>query len=189
MLFLAGSCSGNKVSDKNFDDFKTINPDFELTSEAVVDGLLLPEYQCELKVDGVENSIPLSWNGVPEGTKSLAIVMYHYPHPENKDGVNSYILLWNIPPIINEIPYKMANDARWCMGANKDGNSISYTSPCSKGPGKHKYTIALFALNDDKLPSLPKVSSLEVNYKMFMNAIANSKIIDRTSLTFIAEKK
>lgn len=180
------SCRDNKrqSSFTSFDDFETINPDFKLYSKAVVNGELLEKYKCEEKVNGVENSIPLSWANVPKGTKSLAIVMYHYPKKEDKTEVNSYLLLWGIDPSVTHIPYKMANNPNWAMGANKDGKSISYTSPCSKGPGKHKYTIALFALKETP-KSLPKENSMKVDYTRFMEAISEVEVIDRTSLSFI----
>lgn len=186
VVVLNTSCQNNKQPIyQKFDNFKTINIDFKITSEAVVNGQLLTKYQCEEKINGVENSIPLSWTNVPLGTKSLAIVMYHYPKKDDKLEVNSYLLLWNIDPSISQIPYKMASNPNWAMGANKDGNTVSYTSPCSQGPGKHEYTIALFALAED-LKSLPKSSSVKVNYELFMKAISETKLIDRTALTFTA---
>jgi len=183
------SCQNSKtdLTTVNHDNFKTIHPNFKITSSAVENGVLLDAFKCEEKIDGVENSIPLAWQNVPKGTKSLAIVMYHYPKIEDKTEINSYLLLWNIDPKITEIPYKMAKNGSWYMGANKDGNNISYTSPCSQGKGKHKYIIALYALAET--PSmLPKQHSLEVDYNVFMNAIGKTKIIDRTTLTFIDTK-
>ena len=189
ILVFGNSCTHNKeVSSYNYDDFKTINPDFKLTSKAVVNGILLEDFKCEEKVNGVENSIPLSWSNVPKGTNSLAIVMYHYPKKDDKSEINSYLLLWGINPAVSEIPYKMANNSSWYMGANKDGNAISYTSPCSRGPGKHKYTIALFALKETP-KSLPKANSLDVNLNTFMKAISDDIIIDITTLTFIDSNK
>jgi len=70
------------------------------------------------------------------------------------------------------------------MGANKDGTAISYTSPCSRGKGKHEYTIALYALAETPA-TLPKKHSLDVDYNVFMNALNTVNIIDRTTLTFI----
>lgn len=203
-LFIFTSCNNKgDARFKNYEDFKTIHPDFKLFSKAIANGKLLEEYKCERKVNDVENSIPLSWTKVPEGTKSLAIVMYHYPnkrgqkadrkeeHKEPKreelrDGkpeVNSYLLLWGIAPSVTNIPYKMANNPNWAMGSNKDGTAISYTSPCSHGPGDHEYTITIFALSETPT-SLPKSSSLEVDYPRFMKALSEVEVIDRTSLTF-----
>ena len=183
------ACNSKRVSSfKNYDDFETIHPDFKLFSKAVVDGELLDDYKCEEKMYDVENSIPLSWSHVPQGTNSLAIVMYHYPKKDDKSEVNSYLLLWDIDPSVTNIPYKMANNSNWAMGANKDGTAISYTSPCSRGPGEHTYTIALFALKETP-KSLPKGNSIKVNYTKFMEAISEVEVIDRTTLTFIDIRK
>jgi len=171
----------------NHDDFKTINSNFKLSSKAIKNGALLDDFKCETKIKGVENSIPLSWENVPEGTKSLAIVMYHYPKKEDRTEINSYLLLWDINPETTEIPYKMASKGTWFMGGNKDGNAISYTSPCSQGKGKHDYTIALYALSETPV-ALPKKHSLKVDYNVFMNAIATVNIIDRTTLKFTDSK-
>lgn len=180
------SCKKNKANSTkvNHDDFKTIHADFKLSSSAIAQGVLLDAYKCEEKINDVENSIPLSWKNVPDGTKSLAIVMYHYPKIDNKTEINSYLLLWDIDPEITEIPYKMARNGDWYMGANKDGTAISYTSPCSRGKGKHEYTIALYALSETPA-SLPKANALDVDYATFMNAINTVKIIDRTTLKFL----
>ena len=180
------SCQKNKVNTTkvNHDNFKTIHANFKLSSIAIENGVLLDTYKCEEKRNDVENSIPLSWKNVPDGTKSLAIVMYHYPKRDDKSEINSYLLLWNIDPKISEIPYKMARNGDWYMGANKDGTAISYTSPCSRGKGKHKYTIALYALSETPA-SLPKANALDVDYATFMNAINTVQIIDRTTLTFL----
>ncbi|MCP4596416.1 DUF1566 domain-containing protein, partial [Neptuniibacter sp.] len=121
--------------------------DFTLSSSAVSDGELLDAYKCEEKVDGVEASIPLSWSNIPDSTGSLAVIMHHYPNPEDTSNANSYLLLWDIDPSITEIAYGEADDGSWFMGANKDGNAISYTSPCSPSAGSHEYTITLYALS------------------------------------------
>lgn len=185
LLFLGNSCARNKeASIYMYDDFKTVHPDFNLNSKAVADGKLLEAFKCEEKVADVENSIPLSWTNVPEGTKSLAIVMYHYPHKDDKSEINSYLLLWGIKPSVSEIPYKMANNPNWYMGSNKDGTAISNTSPCSRGPGKHRYTIALFALSETP-KSLPESNALDVDLNTFMKAISDDIVIDRTTLTFL----
>jgi len=184
LSFIACKNKSTVLTTVNHDDFKTIHPNFKLTSAAVENGLLLEAYKCEEKIKDVENSIPLSWENVPNGTKSLAIVMYHYPKKEDKSEINSYLLLWNIDPEVTEIPYKIASQGNWFMGANKDGTAISYTSPCSRGKGKHEYTIALYALAETPA-SLPKENSLDVDYNVFMNALNTVKIVDRTTLTFV----
>ncbi len=157
--------------------------DFTLTSPAVVDGQLLPQYKCEQKVDGKEDSIPLAWTNVPAGAGSLAVIMHHYPDPNDRSKVSSYLLLWGIDPTVTEIPLGAADDGPWFMGANKDGVAISYTSPCSKGAGTHEYTITLYALSETP-PSLPKQSSLAVDYQVLKQALDTVTVMDTATLTF-----
>ncbi len=156
---------------------------FVLASEAVSGGRLLTEYRCEPKVDGVEASIPLSWSGVPEGTGSLAVVMHHHPFPGDATRVSSYLLLWGIAPSVTAIPLGGAGDGPWSMGANKDGTAISYTSPCSQGPGTREYTVILYALSETP-PSLPRQSSLEVTYGVLAAAISTVRVLGTATLTF-----
>lgn len=188
VVFISSCKNENEATTNvNHDSFKTVNSDFKLSSIAIENGILLDEYKCEKKVHNIENSIPLSWENIPKGTKSLAIVMYHYPKKNDTSEINSYLLLWDINPKVNGIPYKMANTGDWYMGANKDGNAISYTSPCSRGKGAHQYTIALYALSETPA-SLPKSNSLEVDYNVFMDALDTVEIIDRTTLEFLDSK-
>ncbi len=120
---------------------------FTLSSAAVENGLLLDAYKCEPKVNGVENSIPLSWTNAPATAKSFAITMVHYPFPGDSIHLNSYLVLWGIDKSVSAIPYGEADKGPWFLGPNKDTAAISYTSPCSPSSGAHKYTITIYALS------------------------------------------
>ena len=157
--------------------------DFTLSSAAIEDGKLLQDYMCEEEQEGVEKTIPLSWENVPEGTKSLAIIMYHFPIPEDKTIVNSYILVWGIDPSITEITYGEEPSDNWFMGSNKDGDAISYTSPCSPSPEPHEFNIAIFALADYP-EALPMENSIDVDFTTFMDAIESSEILGKAELSF-----
>ncbi len=161
----------------------TVETDFALTSSAVVDGELLDDYKCEEKVGGLEASIPLSWSNVPDSAGSLAVIMHHYPDPDDTSHVNSYLLLWAIDPSITEIAHGEADNGSWFMGANKDGNAVSYTSPCSPSAGSHEYTITLYALSQTPA-SLPTESTIAVDYDVLKNAIETVTVIDTATLTF-----
>ncbi len=157
--------------------------EFTLASIAISNGELLDAYKCETKTNDIENSIPLSWENVPEGTGALALIMHHFPNPNDQTQANSYLLLWNIDPSVTEIPYGTADDGAWYMGANKDGTAISYTSPCSPSAGTHEYTITLYALSSTPA-SLPSQSSVSVDYATLKAAIATVSTIDIAELTF-----
>ncbi len=174
-----------KGSGKSYSSLSTDygTPSFKIKSEAIDNGELLETYKCEEKIHGVENSIPLSWDNVPDGTKSLAIVMYHYPNPNDKTRANSYLLLWGIDPVVKGIPYGEADDGNWFMGQNKDGIAISYTSPCSPSAGIHEYIITMFALAGFPEP-LPRESSLDINFDLFMTAIESVEILGKAYIIF-----
>lgn len=161
----------------------TSSTEFAITSEAIVNGELLDDFKCEAKTDNIENSIPLAWKNVPEGTASLAIIMYHFPNASDQTQANSYLHLWNIDPSVTSIPYGTADNGAWYIGSNKDGNAISYTSPCSPSAGSHEYTIKIFALSEAPA-SLPTESSLSVDYDVFLAAMQTVTTVGTASLTF-----
>ncbi len=166
---------------KDGDD--TTSGEFTLTSIAIENGELLDAYKCEDQVNGVENSIPLSWSNVPTDANSLAIIMKHYPNASDLTTVSSYLLLWDIDPSVTEMPYGTADDGPWFMGTDKDGLAISYSSPCSPSAGSHEYTITIYALSATP-SSLPTESTLSVDYDTLINAISNVTIVEEVSLTF-----
>lgn len=180
-LLLSAACADDNDYDENQEE--TSSSAFTLTSIAIADGELLDDYKCEEKVGGIENSIPLTWENVPEEANSLAIIMHHYPNAEDPNEVNSYLLLWDIDPSVLEIPYGTADDGDWFMEANKDGNAISYTSPCSPSTGSHEYTITLYALSETP-PDLPSSNSIEIDYDTMVNALSTVTVIDTAVLTF-----
>lgn len=157
---------------------------FYLTSAAIINGELLDAYKCETKVNNSESSIPLNWDNAPSGTNSFAVIMHHYPNANNTSSdPNSYLLVWGIDSTVSELAYGAADDGPWYLGANKDGNFISYTSPCSPSTGSHEYTITLYALSSVPA-SLPTQSSLSVTYSVLKNAIATTTVLGTASLTF-----
>ena len=149
---------------------------FRLTSPAIVDGELLSAYQCEEKVNGEEDSIPLAWSNVPSAANKLAITM----HEESTQ--NTYLLLWDIDASVQAIDHGKADEGNWFMGPNKDGNTISYTSPCSHDGGSHEYTLTLYALSETPA-SLPKEDSMSMTLSQLRQAIAEVTL-DNATLIF-----
>ncbi len=117
---------------------------FKLTSPAVgATGALPKEFTC----DGERVSPPLAWTAAPEGTKSFAITMHHYPQfgsgPEDR---HVYIVLYNLPPTTTALDKGSKNVGTW--GVNTVNDEHEYAPPCSKGPGKKVYTLTVYALSD-----------------------------------------
>ena len=178
------SCSDDETDELIIETETEEALEFTLSSAAIADGVLLDEFKCESKTDGIENSIPLSWSNVPEGTGSLAVIMHHYPNVEDSEtSPNTYLILWGIDPLVTEISYGEADNGGWFMGPNKDGNALSYTSPCSPSTGTHEYTITLYALSETP-ETLPTISSLDVDYDVLATAIETVTLVQATKLVF-----
>lgn len=159
------------------------NSTFTISSSAInTDGELLDEFKCEQKINGIENSIPIAWSNVPEGTGSIAISIHGFP---NQNETNSYLTLWNIDPSVTEIAYGEANDGIWYMGPNKDGASISYSSPCNPSGGITTYYLTIYALSETP-SSLPASDSLTINYSALLESFSEVTIIDQVVLEYVS---
>jgi len=116
-----------------------------LTSPGFENGTSLPaRFTC----DGENMSPPLSWGGVPEGTKSLALIMDDPDVPKalRPDGVFDHWTLFNIPPDTREI---LAGETVGTLGANGAGKN-QYAGPCPPReyePSEHRYFFRLYALD------------------------------------------
>lgn len=112
---------------------------FSLQSPSFASGETIPEkYTC----DGTNMRPPIVMNGVPDGTMSLAIVMYD---PDAPGGSFVHWLAWNIPPETKELPEGNLS------GIIKEGKtsfgSVGYMGPCPPS-GTHRYVWRLYALRN-----------------------------------------
>jgi phosphatidylethanolamine-binding protein (PEBP) family uncharacterized protein len=119
----------------------------KLESPVVGAGDLLP---VEFTGDGAGISPPLSWSGVPAGTKTFAILMHHID-PEGK--TKWYWTLYNIPA--NTTSLVKNTKGVGTFGNNSIDREIGYAPPHSKGPGAKTYVITLYALSESLEITLP----------------------------------
>lgn len=163
---------------------------FTLLSPAMEDGAALPDDLKCPRDHGDGASPPLAWSGTPEGTQSLALVMYHYPRGtvEGVDPPSHYWLLWNISPNVAALPrgnpQSIGNE-----GSDKDGHATGYTPPCSPKPWfsfsdepEHQYFIEIFALAEP-VTALPEHDDRSADWKAVMNAI-DGKVIASSRISF-----
>src|SRR5581483_9557362 len=125
-----------------------------ITSKAFSQGGKIPSrYTCE----GDDVSPPLAFTGVPEGTKSLALVIDDpdAPDPKAPRVVWVHWVVVNLPPETSEL----AEDASGhglpgsaVQGLN-DWKHATYNGPCPP-IGRHRYFHKLYAL-DVALPAKP----------------------------------
>jgi len=115
-----------------------------VTSTAFEEGGMIPrQYSC----DGADISLPLSWSGVPEGTKSLALIS---DDPDAPMGTWVHWVLFNIPPDTRELPENVPPDEALADGSHHgvtDFGRFGYGGPCPPS-GTHRYFFKLYALDN-----------------------------------------
>jgi phosphatidylethanolamine-binding protein (PEBP) family uncharacterized protein len=121
------------------DDVVTANDGvFKIESTGVSNGVLAAKYTC----DGSSVSPPINWTNAPLGTKSFAVTMHHIPPTGDK---HVYYLLYNIPASTTTLAEN--NSTVGLFGINTVNDKMSYTPPCSQGPGAKSYMITVFSLS------------------------------------------
>lgn len=109
-----------------------------ITSPAFDDGGDIPD---RYTLDGGNLSPPLRFHHVPEGTRSLALIVDDIDSPL---GTFTHWVIWNIPLDTTEL----ADDTvppQAELGMNGFG-TVGYAGPCPPS-GRHRYRFRLFALN------------------------------------------
>jgi Raf kinase inhibitor-like YbhB/YbcL family protein len=114
--------------------------DFALQSSAFEQGGPIPRrHSCE----GENLSPPLSWSGVPGGTRSLALVV---DDPDAPGGTFTHWLGWALDAGAEGLG---EGEAAPVEGRNDFGTS-GYRGPCPPpGHGRHRYSFRLYALDSD----------------------------------------
>ena len=117
----------------------------QLTSSAFSEGGMIPsQYSC----DGPDVSPDLSWEGVPAGTVSLALIC---DDPDAPVGTWVHWVLYNIPPGEAGLAADIAPEANLPNGARHGTNDfgrLGYGGPCPPG-GTHRYFFKLYALDTE----------------------------------------
>ena len=116
-------------------------------------------YTCE----GEDISPPLSWHGVPEGTKTLALIVDDPDVPDPAAPVRVWVhwVVYNIPPSVTEFPERGSeNLPHGVLTGRNDWGRAAYGGPCPP-IGEHRYFFKLYAL-DTELADLshPRASDL-----------------------------
>jgi Raf kinase inhibitor-like YbhB/YbcL family protein len=145
-----------------------------LSSPAFLDGMPIPtKYTCE----GEDISPPLAWSGVPDGTKSLVLIVDDPDAPDPKVPKMAWVhwVLYNLPASANglvEGAKVMPQDAK--VGLN-DWRRAAYGGPCPP-IGRHRYFHKLYALNV-VLPDLGKAAKSKIEGAMKGHILAEAQLV------------
>lgn len=143
--FLVLSVSACRKTEENTVENAATQAKMTLASPAFEEGAPIPEkYTCQ----GPDVSPPLEWSNVPEGTKSLAMVV---EDPDAPGGPFVHWVIYNIPPAGTGLPEDVPGDESLADGSIQGQNGFhrtGYAGPCPP-PGKaHRYFFRIFALSD-----------------------------------------
>lgn len=154
----------------------------DLTSTAFSHlGPIPTAYTCE----GRDVSPPLAWSGLPEGTKSLVLIVDDPDAPDPAAPKMTWVhwVLYNIPPTVPNLPEGVTS-ATVPAGAREglnDWKRPGYGGPCPP-IGRHRYFHKLYAL-DTLLPDLGQATKAQVETAM------QGHILERAELTGMYQKK
>ncbi|WP_280151208.1 YbhB/YbcL family Raf kinase inhibitor-like protein [Piscinibacter sp. XHJ-5] len=117
----------------------------ELTSTAFTAGGDIPtRHTCE----GQDTAPPLAWSGLPDGTRSLALVVEDpdAPDPAKPQRIWVHWVLYDIPPSAAGLPEGGTPLPPGTREGQNDWNRTGYGGPCPP-IGRHRYFFKLYALD------------------------------------------
>ncbi len=115
-----------------------------LTSPAFAEGRPIPTKHTG---DGKDVSPPLQWGGVPDGTRSLALIC---DDPDAPVGTWVHWVLFNLPPTTTELPENVPPAENVANGAKQGQNDfrhLGYGGPAPPPGEPHRYFFKLYALD------------------------------------------
>jgi Raf kinase inhibitor-like YbhB/YbcL family protein len=115
----------------------------KITSSAFKDGGMIPVlYTC----DGKDISPPLTWENIPKGTQSIALIC---DDPDAPMGTWVHWVLFNLPADIRGLTENIPADDILQNGARhgkNDFRNLGYGGPCPPS-GTHRYYFKIYALD------------------------------------------
>ncbi|HEY9067153.1 MAG TPA: YbhB/YbcL family Raf kinase inhibitor-like protein [Burkholderiaceae bacterium] len=146
----------------------------ELSSTAFAPGGDIPrQYTCE----GDDLAPPLQWRSVPDGTRSLALIVDDPDAPDPAAPTTTWVhwVLVDIPPAATEIPEGGQALPAGSRAGSNDWHRTGYGGPCPP-VGRHRYFFKLYAL-DTPLPGLSKPTKAELERAMQGHVLAQAELI------------
>lgn len=145
-----------------------------LTSPAFADGETIPERYTRV---GRNVSPPLKWSGVPEGTKSLVVIM---DDPDAPSGTFSHWAVLNITPDAEGLPEaeggKPGPEAL-NQGQNDFGHAYYDGPEPPRGHGLHHYHFRLAALDVPTLSAVAQGGIREIWREARKHALEETELV------------
>lgn len=146
---------------------------FTLQSSAFANGATIPrQYTC----DGADQSPPLQWSDLPDGTHALALIV---EDPDAPKGTFVHWVLYNLPPEPPELAAGASHQAILDNGARQGRNDfrrVGYGGPCPPRGPAHRYFFRMYAL-DATLDLTPGATASELRSAMERHVLGQAELM------------
>ena len=129
------------------------------------EGNIPSKYTC----DGQEINPPIKIENIPDGTKTLAIIV---EDPDTSKGTFDHWIAWNIPLITS-----IAENSTPGVSGNNGTGKTGYHGPCPPS-GSHRYYFNVFAL-DIRLDLSAGAGKEELQKSMDQHILAKGSLMGR----------
>jgi Raf kinase inhibitor-like YbhB/YbcL family protein len=113
-------------------------------SEAFAEGTAIPaQHTCS----GADLSPPLSWEGLPLGTRAVALIC---DDPDAPVRTWVHWVLYGLPANTTELPAGLSTDPQLADGSRQGVNDFGrsgYGGPCPPPGAPHRYFFKIYALD------------------------------------------
>lgn len=157
LMTMAGLVSAVAVPARGQEAMRLTSPAFEHNQ------LIPPRYTCR----GEDVSPPLTIVGIPEGTKTLALIV---DDPDAPVGTWVHWVVFNIPPTATIPTGQVPGD----QGYN-DFKRLNYGGPCPPS-GIHRYFFKLYAL-DTRITYVTGMNKGDLEKAMEGHVLAQAQLI------------
>jgi len=148
----------------------------KVTSSAFEHNGMIP---AQYTADGEDISPPVSWEGLPEDTQSIALIC---DDPDAPMGTWVHWLVWNIPPQMTGLAERFPTDAQLDSGIRQgitDFGQSGYGGPAPPS-GTHRYFFKVYAL--DTMLNLPaQADKRQLEKAMSGHILAKGELVGKYS--------
>jgi Raf kinase inhibitor-like YbhB/YbcL family protein len=156
---IVASCVGANAADP-----------FMLSSTTFKDGTMMPKKVANKNASNAncvgDNVSPqLSWTGVPDGTKSLVILMED-PEGRGGAGVHHWVAYGIAPSVTGFAEGEVSKESAKFVGGKSTQGVPTYSGPCTPPGTPHHYTFVIVATDLDVKDLAPGMTREETLAKI-----------------------
>ena len=146
-----------------------------LTSTAFKEGGPIPtKYTC----DGADQSPPLAWSGIPQGTAAFALIA---DDPDAPARTWVHWVIYDVPAVSGGIPENVSKveapkEIKGAVQGRNDSHGVGYGGPCPPPGSAHRYFFKLYALAAP-LGLRPGASKQDVERAMGGHVLATAQLM------------